>query len=301
MNKKTHGNKLSVDIVINQFKINNKNNYDYTKVIYVNDYTKVIITCPIHGDFEQTPSNHKRGQKCPKCSGRNLTNDEIIDEFKKIHDNKYQYGKTLIINTKTKVIITCPIHGDFEQTPNNHKRGQGCQKCYGKEVLTQLKAIELFEKSHGNKYDYAKVKYINAHTKVIITCPIHGDFEQTPNNHKNGNACPMCNESNGETKVRVYLTENNINFLQQHRFQDCKNKLPLPFDFYIPELNVCIEYNGLQHYKPIEYFGGINGFKERQINDKIKKGYCNNNNILLITIKYNENVTDKLHQIKVVK
>lgn len=238
MNKKTHGNKLSIDKVINQFKNNNKNNYDYSKVIYVNDNTKVIITCPIHGDFEQTPSNHKKGQKCPKCSGRNLTNDEMIEEFKKIHDDKYKYDKTLITNSKTKIIITCPTHGDFEQTPNNHK---------------------------------------------------------------NGNACPMCNESNGETKVRVYLAENNLNFLQQHRFPDCKHKLPLPFDFYIPELNICIEFNGLQHYKPIEYFGGVKGFKERQINDKIKKGYCYDNNILLITIKYNENVTDKLHQLKVVK
>ncbi len=301
MNKKTHGNKLSIDKVINQFKNNNKNNYDYSKVIYVNDNTKIIITCPIHGDFEQTPSNHKKGQKCPKCSGRNLTNDEMIEEFKKIHDDKYKYDKTLITNSKTKIIITCPTHGDFEQTPNNHKRGQGCQKCYGKEVLTQLKAIELFKKTHGNKYDYSKVIYVNAHSKIIITCPTHGDFEQTPNNHKNGNACPMCNESNGETKVRVYLAENNLNFLQQHRFPDCKHKLPLPFDFYIPELNICIEFNGLQHYKPIEYFGGVKGFKERQINDKIKKGYCYDNNILLITIKYNENVTDKLHQLKVVK
>lgn len=293
MNNSIHGNRFDTNKVINQFKVVHST-YDYSKVVYNGDNVKVIITCPEHGDFEQTPSNHKRGQRCPKCNGRNLSEYETIGQFKIIHNNRYDYSKTKIINSRTKVTITCSEHGDFEQTPNNHKRGQGCKKCYGNDISTPTKVLFQFKTTHGSKYDYTKIKYVNAHTKVTITCPEHGNFEQTPNNHKNGNGCPFCNESNGETKVRVFLEENNIKYVTQHKFKDCKNKSYLPFDFYLPDLNICIEYNGLQHYKPIEYFGGVKGFKERQINDKIKKGYCQENNTPLIIIKYNENVNDTL-------
>lgn len=151
---------------------------------------------------------------------------------------------------------------------------------------------------HGDKYDYSKVEYKNAHSKINIICPEHGEFEQTPNNHRLGNGCPICNESKGERKIRMCLEKYNIKYITQHTFDDCKNSRPLPFDFYLPEHNICIEYNGMQHYRVVGHFGGEEGFRQRVINDKIKVEYCNNNNIPLLIIKYNDDVDTALSKQK---
>jgi hypothetical protein len=185
-----------------------------------------------------------------------------------------------------KVLIRSPMYC--------HSKHGICKKCYGNEKLTQSRAIENFKSFHGNKYDYSKVEYKNAHSKITIVCPEHGEFKQTPNNHKNGNGCPACCESTGEVQIRTFLENKCVKYMSQHKFLDCKNILSLPFDFYLPEYNLCIEYNGMQHYKPIEYFGGNIGFKKRKINDKIKVKYCKDHNISLLIIKYNENVNKKL-------
>lgn len=101
-------------------------------------------------------------------------------------------------------------------------------------------------------------------------------------------------------KLEFFLESFNINYLPQYKFNNCKNKLKLPFDFYLPDFNICIEFNGIQHYKVVEHFGGVQGFNSRKINDKIKREYCLLNNIPLIIIKYNDNVGDKLTYSKVV-
>jgi hypothetical protein len=303
MDKKKHKNKLDTGYVIEQFIKTHGTKYKYDKVIYNGDNIKVKIICSTHGEFEQTPSNHKRGQECPKCKGKGLSLDEIMYKLKTKHNNKYQYQfLSKDIKTRDKITIICPIHGEFEQTLNNHLKGQGCKKCAGLEKPSLYGLIKSFINVHGEKYDYNKVIYKSAHTKIKIICPIHDEFEQTPNNHKNGNGCPICNESKGEIIIRNTLIKNNIKFKPQHRFKDCKNKQPLPFDFYLPEYNTCIEFNGIQHYKPIKHFGGAKGLIKRQKNDKIKKEYCKQNNIPLITIKYNDDVINKIsHHINVVK
>ena len=98
-------------------------------------------------------------------------------------------------------------------------------------------------------YDYCDVKYVNAISKVEIICDKHGTFNQTPNNHLSGKGCPICRMSHGETQIRNYLSDRNIDFEIQFRFKDCRNKLPLPFDFYLPKHNLCIEYDGEQHFR----------------------------------------------------
>ena len=293
--EKKHKNLLNQEKVIEQFINKHGLLYDYSKLKYNGDNKNVIITCFVHGDFEQTPSNHKKGQKCPKCSGKNLTINEIKEKLLKKHNNYYRYDKFIkIVKSSEKIIITCPIHGDFEQTLNNHMRGQGCKKCKCTEQPTIDKILTDFKLTHNDKYCYDKVNYVSAHKKIIITCPIHGDFEQTPNNHKNGNGCPVCKDSNGEKKIHSFLTNNNINFIRQHKFNNCKNILPLPFDFYLPDHNICIEYNGVQHYKPVAHFGGVVGFNQRKINDNIKNEYCYNNNIHFLIIKYSDNTLNIL-------
>jgi hypothetical protein len=156
--------------------------------------------------------------------------------------------------------------------------------------LTQEEVIEQFKKTHGNKYDYSNVNYLSAHKMVSITCATHGEFKQTAHSHSSGSGCPSCKESGGERKVRLFLNKHKINYNPQHTFDECVNVMKLPFDFYLPDYNICIEYQGIQHYEPIDFFGGVVAFKSNKERDKIKREYCINNNIPLIIIKYNEDV-----------
>ena len=167
--------------------------YDYSKVIFNNLSTKVIIICKVHGEFHQTPSNHTRFG-CSKCGGNyNYTTEEWIKKAREVHGNKYDYSKVMYLKSKTKVTIGCKEHGDFEQTPGNHLNlEQGCSKCGGNYNYTTEEWIEKAKEVHENKYDYSKVEYINKNTKVIIICKVHGEFEQTPGNHVNNYGCYKC-------------------------------------------------------------------------------------------------------------
>ena len=140
----------------------------------------VIIICTIHGEFLQSPDVHKRGVGCPKCSGRGLSTKEIIQEFKKVHNDRYDYSKVDYINGKIPVVIICPEHGEFSQRSDTHKQGAGCPRCGGSFKVTQEEAIEEFRKVHVDKYDYSKVRYVNASNPISIICPEHGEFQQIP-------------------------------------------------------------------------------------------------------------------------
>ena len=164
--------------------------YDYSKVEYINSSTKIKIICPNHGIFEQTPIQHSQGNACPKCSKPSkYTTPELILLFKQIHGNKYDYSLVDFKRMDIKIKIICPEHGIFEQTPNQHIRKKGCNAC---RTHTLEKVINLFKKTHSNKYDYSLVKYINSNTSVEIICPKHGIFTQRPSDHKRGAGCSLC-------------------------------------------------------------------------------------------------------------
>ena len=150
--------------------------YDYSKVKYVNNRTKIRIICQEHGEFCQTPYKHLIGQSCPKCAGKNITTQEIVERFKKIHGEKYDYTNVKYEGTETKVRIVCPTHGEFLQTPHGHLSGQGCPYCCNTKKLSKDLFIEKAKNVHGDKYDYSKVEYVNNKTKVCIVCPKHGEF-----------------------------------------------------------------------------------------------------------------------------
>ena len=171
------------------------NKYNYSKVDYNGSHNKVKIICPIHGEFEQIPTGHLCGKGCQKCKIDKITlsQQEFIDKAIKVHGDKYDYSKANYKCSDYKVKIICKIHGEFEQTPNSHLRGKGCPKC-GIEKLssTGQRFIDRAKKVHGDKYDYSKVNYTRHHNKVKIICPIHGEFEQTPFGHLNGQGCKKC-------------------------------------------------------------------------------------------------------------
>ena len=206
------------NIKLNNFIIKSKlvhgNRYDYSLVNYVNAKTKIKIICPIHGEFEQRPDSHLNGSGCYKCSlvDKTKTNDKILDEFNKIHGNKYDYSLVNYVNIKTKVKIICLDHGEFEQTPDSHLNGSGCPICGNINITKKLtktndKILDEFNKINGNKYDYSLVNYINAKTKVKIICPIHGIFEQTPNTHLSGCGCQKCGDKRISEKKLYSLDE----------------------------------------------------------------------------------------------
>lgn len=219
-----------------------------------------------------------------------LTQDEFIQKAISKHNNIYYYNNVIYYNSKIKVKIICKEHGIFEQVANYHLTGSGCVKCKLGGKSSTNKFIESASNIHNYKYDYRLVKYINCYTKVNIMCGCHGTFSQRPANHLKGEGCPKCNLSKGELKVSKYLESNLIEYEIQKKFNNCfsNKKKKLPFDFYLPEQNICIEYDGEQHFRPIDYFGGVKSFNELKQRDSIKDKYCLENNIKLIRIPFNK-------------
>lgn len=282
--------KLTTEEFILKAKKVHGDRYDYSSTKYLNTRTVVDICCPEHGIFHQTPTNHLSGQNCPTCMNRGKSNNErFINSAKKVHGDKYDYSLVNYMGSKTKIQIICNEHGVFEQRPTRHLSGDGCPKCMGGVKISQDEFINRARELHGDKYDYSLVKYINSQIKVKIICPEHGVFEMKPNNHLSGQSCPQCkSKSFGEKQILKWLTNNTIKFKTQKVFDDCKNQRQLPFDFYLPEYNMLIEYDGKQHYEPIEYMGGKFGFEYRKQNDKIKSEFAEKNNIDLLRISYKE-------------
>ena len=202
---------------ITKARIVHGDKYDYNKVVYLGNKNKVIIICPEHGEFMQTPSHHtNRGQGCPKCGKlsmalkQSISTDSFISKAKLIHKDKYDYSLVEYVNCKTKVTIICPIHGEFEQAPNNHLSGGGCEKCG--EVRTGLSKrsntydfINKAKKVHSAIYLYDKVNYIKATIDVTVNCPKHGDFSITPTSHLSGQGCPDCASSGFNKNKPAYL------------------------------------------------------------------------------------------------
>ena len=126
-----HCRKITKEKFIEKSNTIHSNKYDYSIINYVNTQTKVDIICKEHGIFQQMPSFHMTGYGCPKCCGKTLNTEEIIEEFRKIHGDKYDYSLVEYINSTTKVKIRCRIHNHiFEVTPANHKNNKsGCPKC----------------------------------------------------------------------------------------------------------------------------------------------------------------------------
>ena len=227
--------------------------------------------------------------------GKRSTTEKFIEKSNIIHKNRYDYSLVEYYNAFTKIKIICKEHGIFEQMPNYHLRGCGCSKCYGNYKYTTDEFIEKAKKIHNNKYDYSLVIYKNCTTKIKIICTIHSEFTQKPDNHLTGQGCPICKESFGEKIIERFLKDNNILYKREKRFENCKYKRTLPFDFYLLKYNICIEYDGEQHFIIKDHFGGAKRLIESKIRDKIKTEYCKNNNIQLIRIRYDENIEERLN------
>lgn len=274
--------------------------YSYELVEYKGNKVKIKIICPNHGIFEQKPNNHLDGQGCPICVNRfTRTTEQFINDAQKIHGNKYDYSKSIYIDAHTKLIIKCQTHGNYEQTPNNHLNNHGCPKCaFQKNADSNLKSVEEFiycaKKIHGDKYDYSLTEYEHSKIKTTIICKKHGKFLQNPNSHLQGQGCPTCRASKGESAIKQVLDQNNVTYTSQKKFSDCVDVRQLPFDFYIDNINMLIEFDGLQHEKAVSFFGGEEALADRIRKDAIKNQYAIDNGIGLIRITSIDQIDDIL-------
>ena len=263
--------------------------YDYSLVSYNDCNTPVKLICPKHGEFSATPNNLLQGHACKKCGKESYsektkhTIEQFIEKARKIHGDKYDYSQSVYLGARKDITVICPEHGPFTQRASAHLLGQGCPKCADNQKIDKEEFIRRAREIHGDKYNYSKVDYINNYTKVIITCPEHGDFEQLPHSHLKGNGCRKCyDDPLLEREVFELLKKNCILFVQQKTFDELKDKRKLKFDFYLPEYNVAIECQGIEHYKPIEFFGGVEAYNDRVKKDKMKIDFCKEHGIKLI-------------------
>lgn len=280
--------------------------YDYSKVKYIDSKTNVEIICKKHGSFMQTPNSHLRGCGCPKCADER-TGDRcrmIVEDFlsraKEVHGNKYDYSlvtKETFVDSHTDIEIICKKHGVFKQSPNQHLGGSGCYWC-GKESMAQKQALTRDEvvnrcnKIFDNKYDYSQFTAYNSRKDIItVVCPIHGGWEVSVGNHLyRQSGCPYCKRSLGEEKVAKYLQKHSIDYVEQYRIPNeslfCDNTIMM-LDFFLPKHNIAIEYNGVQHYKEIPMFTERT-LEQQQERDNAVRLYCKEHGIKLIEIPYTE-------------
>lgn len=265
---------------------NNTFEYVIEKETYYSTDKIKIINRKTKDEFYYRVDRHLLGMKPNK-----VTLNYFLIKAKEVHGDKYDYSLIKSIKSNSdKVEIICKEHGIFKQRVSNHiNLSDGCPKCVGVGKWNTNLLIEEFKKVHNDKFDYSKIEFKNIDEKVQIICKEHGTFYQNIHKHLNGQGCRFCeSNSKGEEYVKMWLDELNIKYIRQHSFDTCRYINRLSFDFYLPDYNICIEFDGEQHYKPVEIFGGIEGFKSTKIRDQIKNKWCVENNTDLIRIKYNQ-------------
>jgi very-short-patch-repair endonuclease len=237
---------------------------------------------------------------------RRFTTEEFIRRAKEKHGDLYDYSLVNYTNNKTKVIVVCEKHGQFDVYPHHHikKKPTVCLKCFHETIgpkcrMTQEEFIRRAKEKHGDLYDYSLVNYVTIRQPIEIICKIHGVFKQLPGNHLAGRGCVVCNNSKGELRVKNFLDRYKIVYNTQEWFSgtqiECRNPLttrPLKFDFYLRDYNLCVEYDGQQHFNPYSFSNNKSdktmkeNLEYRQYKDSIKSNYCLDNNIELLRIPY---------------
>lgn len=272
---------------------------------YIGSTIPILHKCLKHNiKWKITPSSVLNGAGCEKCHAEKIANAlqkkhfQYVDELSIANPVIEVIGT--YINSSTPVKHRCLIHDiTWEITPISALRGSGCPMCLKEKISNcKLKTHEQYvdELKTRNSSVIAIEKYIGANKPMLHKCMVCGkEWNAFPNNVLKGFGCPDCNTSKGEKAVRLWLEKNHIKFEQQKRFPDCCDKRPLPFDFYLPDYNSVIEYNGLQHYEAKDYFGGETALIYTQKHDRIKEEYCIKNNIGFLCVPYNKNIDTELN------
>lgn len=252
--------------------------------------SRIQVECTVCGNKWSPKANGlANGCGCPECAiiaSRN-THEDFIKRLKERNDGVEILGEYVTLTTKIET--RCKKCGFvWNAIPNMLMQGHGCPSC-AKDALrkTHEEFVDEMKRTHPDLEVLSE--YISCYENVTCRCKRCGrDFETTPDRLRCGYGCTICRQSKGERAIYNILESKGISFNPQHSFKDCRDVHVLPFDFYLPDLNIAIEYDGLQHYEPVERFGGVESFKVTQRHDKIKTDYCKQNKIRLIRIPYTE-------------
>ena len=243
--------------------------YLYCNVEYINARSPVVIACHKHGNFTQKANSHLNGCGCPKCglevwaersAARKRTVEEFVSKAIYVHGDVYDYSNVNYTGSQDKVLIVCKIHGGFYMRPSFHVLGQGCPECgrlSENRKCTTDKFIEKAHKLHKDVYDYSKVKYVDWHSKVIISCRKHGDWAQSPSRHLSGFGCPKCSYNNNISKIaNLWLDSIGIPDDKEHReVRKLIHGRRFVTDGYMPETNTVYEFYGDRIHGNLKIYG----------------------------------------------
>lgn len=315
------------EFIVESNKVHN-NYFSYDHCHFINVSSKVVVTCPIHGDFEVKANNHLNGANCKKCqnegifhqitlrerknkSTKKLSTDEFKKKLKNVWGDRYVLSEDSIYQGADKIVnILCKQHGFFKIAPNHILSGRGCPICGGNKKKTLFEIInEIREKQPYSDYDYQNVVYKGIHVPIELKCNKCGNiFYNSPSNlifYKNG--CPYCQLSNMEKEIEYFLQKNNIKIEQQKSFEWLKSIRKLKLDFYLPQYNCAIECQGIQHFQSVNFGNGFSNLEESINRDNIKLQLCKEHGIMVFyyaNYHYNfpykvfENKEDLLNNIK---
>ena len=273
-----------------------KNNIDINQIPRIKS-EKIDCVCKICGyEWETTSLSLLERKGCPKCNNRvRKTHEEFLQELNEVNPNVELLSE--YVNNNTKIKRRCLLCGDISiMFPNNIKNGncKGCASIKMRNLFakTHEEFCEDFKEKYGDTYVIID-KYVNSSTVINIKHSIcNNTFKYNPSNlyNKNKHICPYCYNSNscGEQVIENYFCENNVEYQIHKTFPSLRGvgNGYLSYDFYLEKYNLLIEFQGAQHYEPVDIFGGEERFKIQQEHDRRKRQYAKNNNISLLEIPY---------------
>jgi len=303
------------------FKKVHGDRYDYSESIYHGFNKKIPIRCKVHGVFEMTPaSNLHQESNCKKCIGDDLkkhgahnrtdTNTFIKRAIKK-HGDAYDYSKTVFTGMHKPIIVICNKHNEefIQSKAQNHLENEfNCPTClqnrYNEHQKSRRVSIdeanERIKEIHGDFIEVIDFKnYVNVESKILFRCnrfDWHNDFYSSFHSvtGRDRTGCPICKMSKGQREIILILNRKGISHDTEKYFNQLGKKR---FDIFINDLNLVIEYNGRQHYIPVEPFGGEKALERTQKSDKLKKQYCMDNHINYEVIRYDEDIDTRMFEI----
>ncbi len=294
-----------LDEVISKFPAEVRQRYDFSNAKYAGALVPITgIVCAKHGPFKQYAAQlRKGGAGCPACGDEvrraksRLTQEEFVARSTALHNGFYSYDNAKIKLTNVHLAVTCPLHGDFQITPNNHMRGKGCPVCgeakrghrkdpaaacrVGADNMIAKHALKFVEQArevHGEAYDYSKVSYAGRKAKITIICPEHGPFEQTPGHHlSREHGCPGCSHhrSKGEAALVKFVSAFTTPVVRDRSILGGKE-----LDIYLPDQKLAIEYCG-------DYWHAVKSEEEEKLTWRRhydKYDACQKRGIHLLTI-----------------
>ncbi len=297
--------------------ISNKKFGNFTYTLLGRDkqnHDKGLFKCKHHpkANISQDLRSHRLGIRPICCVETAFINKDELQTRANDIFGEYRYIVINIIE-KSRATVKCSKHKTEYNTDKtsfkNHPYG-GCKECSleNKKPSYSMSFLQFKEEALKLHPEYIYTEKINKEHiksksgKVIITCKEHGDFNSTYINHIKNKAgyCPDCKslKSNNEIIIENYLKEHDLEYFYNKEFQDCKRVFKLKFDFYLPNSNLIIEYDGEQHFKHVSKFGSLKKFKISQERDQIKNKFAKSEGINLLRIHYSLKVEEYLSLIE---